>query len=93
MLTLFVFHYNLGYRYVLEELGHGDKTKNVIILIYLYYLNNNLLIQILFEQLPANHALSGLCNAMLEAWKIAEDENAAILFIVEDVSYNICDQR
>ncbi|XP_026466651.1 glutathione synthetase-like isoform X1 [Ctenocephalides felis] len=58
-------------RYVLEELGHGDKTKN----------------------LPANHALSGLCNAMLEAWKIAEDENAAILFIVEDVSYNICDQR
>ncbi|XP_026466652.1 glutathione synthetase-like isoform X2 [Ctenocephalides felis] len=61
----------LLHRYVLEELGHGDKTKN----------------------LPANHALSGLCNAMLEAWKIAEDENAAILFIVEDVSYNICDQR
>uniref|UniRef100_A0A6M2DUC9 Glutathione synthetase n=1 Tax=Xenopsylla cheopis TaxID=163159 RepID=A0A6M2DUC9_XENCH len=61
----------LLHRYILEELGHGDKIKN----------------------LPSNHALSGLCNAMLEAWKIAEDESAAILFIVEDVSYNISDQR
>lgn len=30
---------------------------------------------------------------MLEAWKIYGKEKAAVLFIVEDVTYNICDQR
>lgn len=30
---------------------------------------------------------------MLEAWKIYGNPKAVILFIVEDVTYNICDQR
>lgn len=30
---------------------------------------------------------------MLEAWKIYGDEKSAILFVIEDVTYNICDQR
>lgn len=44
-------------------------------------------------QLPENNALRGLCEGMIEAWKIYGNEKAAILFIVEDVTYNICDQR
>ncbi|KAK9709911.1 Eukaryotic glutathione synthase, ATP binding domain [Popillia japonica] len=43
--------------------------------------------------LPDNNALEGLCSGMLEAWKIYGDSKAAILFIIEDVTYNICDQR
>lgn len=43
--------------------------------------------------MPENNALEGLCQAMLEAWKIYGDINAAILFVVEDVTFNICDQR
>lgn len=30
---------------------------------------------------------------MVEAWKIVGDANASIMFIIEDVTYNICDQR
>lgn len=30
---------------------------------------------------------------MLEAWKIYGDPNAVILFIIENITYNICDQR
>lgn len=30
---------------------------------------------------------------MLEAWKMYGKQEAAILFLVEDVTYNICDQR
>lgn len=44
-------------------------------------------------QLPENKALEGLCSGMLEAWKIYGKQEAVILFIVEDVTYNICDQR
>jgi glutathione synthase len=44
-------------------------------------------------KLPQNNALSGLCEAMVEAWKIAANPTAAILFVIEDVTYNICDQR
>lgn len=47
----------------------------------------------LVTNLPANNALQGLCQAMLEAWKIYGDESAAIVFVIEDVTYNICDQR
>ncbi|XP_049288275.1 glutathione synthetase-like isoform X2 [Anopheles funestus] len=43
--------------------------------------------------LPENNALSGLCDGMVEAWKLQSRPSAAILFIVEDVTYNICDQR
>uniref|UniRef100_A0A182N092 Glutathione synthetase n=1 Tax=Anopheles dirus TaxID=7168 RepID=A0A182N092_9DIPT len=45
------------------------------------------------ENLPVNNALSGLCDAMVEAWKLQDRPSAAILFVVEDVTYNICDQR
>lgn len=58
-------------RFVLTELGHLDKIKN----------------------LPENNALQGLCEGMLEAWKLYGSTSAVILFIVEDVTYNICDQR
>ncbi|XP_049537842.1 glutathione synthetase-like isoform X2 [Anopheles darlingi] len=43
--------------------------------------------------LPENRALSGLCDAMVEAWKLQNRPAAAILFVVEDRTYNICDQR
>ncbi|KAK9873866.1 hypothetical protein WA026_002223 [Henosepilachna vigintioctopunctata] len=43
--------------------------------------------------LPENTALEGLCGGMVEAWKIYGNENAAILFVVEEVTMNICDQR
>lgn len=43
--------------------------------------------------MPENHALTGLCSGMIEAWKIADKPEAVILFIIEDVTYNICDQR
>lgn len=44
-------------------------------------------------QLPENNALTGLCEGLIEAWKIYNNPKAAILFIVEDITYNICDQR
>lgn len=47
----------------------------------------------LLSQLPENKALQGLCGGMIEAWKIYGKPEAVILFVVEDVSYNICDQR
>lgn len=43
-------------------------------------------------QLPQNNALRGLCAAMVEAWRMQGKPNAAILFVVENVTYNICDQ-
>jgi glutathione synthase len=45
------------------------------------------------KNLPENNALAGLCGAMVEAWNIIGNLNAAIMFIIEDVTYNICDQR
>lgn len=44
-------------------------------------------------QLPENNALSGLCDAMVESWKIIANADASILFVIEDETYNICDQR
>lgn len=43
-------------------------------------------------QLPENRALAGICQGMIEAWNIQANPNAAILFVVEDITYNICDQ-
>lgn len=37
--------------------------------------------------------MAGLCDAMVEAWNIIGNSDAAILFVIEDVTYNICDQR
>lgn len=44
-------------------------------------------------QMPDNNALAGLCDGMVKAWDIYAKPQAVILFIIEDVSYNICDQR
>lgn len=52
-----------------------------------------ILIENFRKQLPQNAALAGLCNGMIEAWKTIGDPKAAILFVVENVTYNICDQR
>lgn len=43
--------------------------------------------------MPTNEALSGLCEGMVKAWKIQNNKRAAILFVVENITYNICDQR
>lgn len=43
--------------------------------------------------IPDNNALSGLCDGLIEAWKLYNNEKAAILFVVEDTTFNICDQR
>uniref|UniRef100_A0A023GMR6 Glutathione synthetase n=1 Tax=Amblyomma triste TaxID=251400 RepID=A0A023GMR6_AMBTT len=34
-----------------------------------------------------------LSNGLLGAWKAYKNEKAAILFVVEEVTYNVCDQR
>uniref|UniRef100_A0A1B6KYF4 Glutathione synthetase n=2 Tax=Graphocephala atropunctata TaxID=36148 RepID=A0A1B6KYF4_9HEMI len=47
----------------------------------------------MLENLPENKALQGLCNGMLEAWTIFGKKDAIILFVIEHVTYNICDQR
>lgn len=36
--------------------------------------------------------MAGLCDGMIEAWEAIGDTNAAILFVIENVTYNICDQ-
>lgn len=43
--------------------------------------------------LPENKALSGLCGGMIKAWELFGSTDAAILFVIEDIPYNICDQR
>ncbi|KZC07199.1 Glutathione synthetase [Dufourea novaeangliae] len=45
------------------------------------------------KNLPANDALQIICSSMIEAWNVYGDNEAVILFVIEDVSYNICDQR
>ncbi|XP_046802517.1 glutathione synthetase-like isoform X1 [Lucilia cuprina] len=45
------------------------------------------------KNMPENKALSGICDGMIRAWEIYNNPNAVIMFIIEDVSYNICDQR
>ncbi|XP_073833539.1 glutathione synthetase-like isoform X3 [Musca autumnalis] len=57
--------------FVLSELEHADKLKNM----------------------PDNQALAGICGGMVRAWEIYNNPKAVIMFIVEDVTYNICDQR
>ncbi|CAH0395699.1 unnamed protein product [Bemisia tabaci] len=45
------------------------------------------------NQLPENNALTALCQGMVDAWKLYGKKDAVILFIVEDMTYNICDHR
>ncbi|KMQ97831.1 glutathione synthetase [Lasius niger] len=45
------------------------------------------------NNLPENNALQTLCSGMIEAWNLYGNPQAVILFVIEDVTYNICDQR
>ncbi|KAM3961425.1 glutathione synthetase isoform 2-T2 [Aphomia sociella] len=47
----------------------------------------------LIKNMPENRALSGLCSGIIEAYDLFGVQNAVVLFVVEEVSYNICDQR
>ena len=47
----------------------------------------------LFSKIPENKALEGLAGALVSAWKLYNNPKSVILFIVEDVTYNICDQK
>ncbi|CAL4081025.1 unnamed protein product, partial [Meganyctiphanes norvegica] len=43
--------------------------------------------------MPENTALADLCGGMITAWEMYSNPKAVIMFVVEDVTYNICDQR
>ncbi|XP_077982662.1 glutathione synthetase-like [Glandiceps talaboti] len=43
--------------------------------------------------LPENRAVEGLAKGLFEGWKLYGNERAAIIFLIEDVSQNIFDQR
>ncbi|XP_011863847.1 PREDICTED: glutathione synthetase-like [Vollenhovia emeryi] len=45
------------------------------------------------EQIPENNARVGFCKGLIFAWKMYNNPEAIILFVVEDVTYNISDQR
>ncbi|XP_071568213.1 glutathione synthetase [Temnothorax nylanderi] len=45
------------------------------------------------EQIPENNALIGFCKGLVLAWELYNNPEAIILFIVEDVTHNISDQR
>ena len=75
--------YVLPLRYVLGEMGHTELLKDV-------RLSPS---HLLPAQIPDNKALEGLAGGLLEAWRIYDRPQAAILFIIEDITYNICDQK
>lgn len=45
------------------------------------------------EYLPENNSITGLCEGLAQAWLLYNDNEAVILFVVEDITYNISDQR
>ncbi|CAG4939195.1 unnamed protein product [Colias eurytheme] len=47
----------------------------------------------LIKNMPENRALSGLCSGIIEAYDLFAVPSAVVIFVVEEVSYNICDQR
>ncbi|XP_026332661.1 glutathione synthetase-like isoform X3 [Hyposmocoma kahamanoa] len=47
----------------------------------------------LIKNMPENRALSGLCSGIIEAYDLFGVPTAIVVFVVEEVSYNICDQR
>lgn len=46
-----------------------------------------------FFQMPENRALSGLCSGLIEAYDLFGAPAAVVVVVVEEVPYNICDQR
>ncbi|KOC62360.1 Glutathione synthetase [Habropoda laboriosa] len=59
------------HKYILSDLGHADKIKNI----------------------PENNPINGLSKGLIQAWKLYNNKKAVILFVVENITYNICDQR
>ncbi|XP_060807242.1 glutathione synthetase isoform X1 [Amyelois transitella] len=47
----------------------------------------------IIKNMPENRALSGLCAGIIEAYDLFGVPDSLVLFVVEEVSYNICDQR
>lgn len=47
----------------------------------------------MLKNLPENDALPAICKGIVKAWEMYGREESAVLFLVEDVAYNICDQR
>ncbi|XP_040575925.1 glutathione synthetase isoform X2 [Lepeophtheirus salmonis] len=47
----------------------------------------------LVKNLPKNTTLENIASSMIQAWKVYGSSMSVILFIVEDITYNICDQR
>lgn len=45
------------------------------------------------ENIPENNPIMGLSKGLIHAWELYDDKKAAILFVVENITYNICDQR
>ena len=37
--------------------------------------------------------MSGLASALVQSWKLYSQPKSVILFLIEDVTYNICDQK
>ena len=46
----------------------------------------------LLANIPENKALENLAKAMIEAWRVYAQPKSVILFIIEDQTFNICDQ-
>jgi len=47
----------------------------------------------LLPNIPTNNALEGLATGMIDAWSIYNSKKSVVMFIVEDVTYNVCDQK
>ncbi|KAL2745192.1 glutathione synthetase-like [Vespula maculifrons] len=45
------------------------------------------------EFLPLNNPVTGLCKGLTQAWSLYDNSRAVILIVVEDITYNISDQR
>ncbi|KYN31985.1 Glutathione synthetase [Trachymyrmex septentrionalis] len=67
------------HKYILEELGYRKKALLILI--------------IAIHKIPENNALIGFCKGLIFAWELYNNSEAVILFIVEDITYNISDQR
>lgn len=45
------------------------------------------------KNIPENKALEGLASALIKSWRLYAVPKSVILFLVEDVTYNVCDQK
>lgn len=70
------------------HLGPASRTIQKYVMQELGLLNESTI-----KNIPENKALSALCGGMVKAWEIYNSKDSVILFVIEDVSYNICDQR